>query len=144
MKKLFPALCLTSLLLLSAARAENAPPVAPAAPALSKIELKHKSTFDAAEARDPFWPIGWKKPGPKSSSPSAGPDLSPASFSLTSVTMGAGTHFAILNGKIMQEGQQFGLQFGNQIYQVTLRAIEDGQVVLVYQDGEIIVPLRRN
>ena len=57
--------------------------------------------------------------------------------------MGAGTHFAILNGKIMQEGQQFGLQFGNQIYQVTLRSIEDGQVVLVYQDGEIIVPLRR-
>lgn len=137
MKKLCSALCLTSLLLLSAARAENAAPTVP------KIELKHKSTFDAADARDPFWPIGWKKPGPKSSSPSAGPDLSPTSFSLTSVTMGAGTHFAILNGKIMQAGQQFGLQVGNQIYQVTLRSIEDGQVVLVYQDGEIIVPLRR-
>jgi hypothetical protein len=57
--------------------------------------------------------------------------------------MGAGARFAILNGKIMQEGQQFGLQFGNQIYQVTLRSIEDGQVVLLYQDAEIIVPLRR-
>jgi len=44
--------------------------------------------------------------------------------------MGTGTRFAILNGKIMQEGQQFGLQFGNQVYQVTLRSIEDGQVVL--------------
>lgn len=140
MKKLFPAFCLTSLLLLGAARAETS---APATPAVPTIELKHKSTFDAADARDPFWPIGWKKPGPKSSSPSAGPDLSPTSFSLTSVMMGAGTHFAILNGKTMQEGQQFGLQFGNQIYQVTLRSIEDGQVVLVYQDAEIIVPLRR-
>ncbi len=57
--------------------------------------------------------------------------------------MGAGPHFAILNGKIMQEGQQFGLQFGNQVYQVTLRSIEDGQVILVYQDSEIMVPLRR-
>ncbi len=141
MKKLFPAFCLTSLLLLGAARAENA---APATPAVPTIELKHKSSFDAADARDPFWPIGWKKPGPKTAaSSSAGPGLAASSFSLTSVTMGAGMRFAILNGKIMQEGQQFGLQFGNQIYQVTLRSIEDGQVVLAYQDGEIIVPLRR-
>ncbi|MEO7723913.1 MAG: hypothetical protein ABIU29_04380 [Chthoniobacterales bacterium] len=57
--------------------------------------------------------------------------------------MGTRTHFAILNGKIMQEGQQFGLQIGNQIYQVTLRSFQDGQVVLLYQDAEIIVPLRR-
>lgn len=134
MKKLCPAFCLTSLLLLGAVRAENAAPA---------IELKHKSTFDAAEARDPFWPIGWRKPGPKSDSPGAGPDLSPSSFSLTSVTMGTGTHFAILNGKIMQEGQQFGLQIGSQIHQVTLRSIEDGQVVLSYPGGDIIVPLRR-
>ncbi|HEY3662979.1 MAG TPA: hypothetical protein VGL24_07490 [Chthoniobacterales bacterium] len=134
MKNLLPAFCLTSLVLLGTARAENSVPA---------IELKQKSTFDAAEARDPFWPIGWKKPGPKSSTSSAGPDLSPTSFSLTSVTMGAGTPFAILNGKIMQEGQQFGLQIGNQIYQVTLRSIQDGQVVLLYQDAEIIVPLRR-
>lgn len=134
MKNLLPLLCLTSLLLSGAIRAENS---------VTAIELKRKSTFDATEARDPFWPIGWKKPGPKSSSNSASPDLSPTSFSLTSVTMGTGTHFAILNGKIMQEGQQFGLQVGNQIYQVTLRSIQDGQVVLGYQDGEITVPLRR-
>jgi hypothetical protein len=132
MKNLLFAFCLTSVLL-GAARAEGSVP---------KIELKHKSSFDATEARDPFWPIGWKKPGPKSAS-GPGPDLSPASFSLTSVTMGAGAKFAILNGKIMQEGQQFGLQFGNQVYQVTLRSIEDGQVVLLYQDAEITVPLRR-
>jgi hypothetical protein len=133
MKNLLFAFCLTSVLL-GAARAEESVP---------KIELKHKSSFDATDARDPFWPIGWKKPGPRSASSEPGPDLSPASFSLTSVTMGAGERFAILNGKIMQEGQQFGLQFGNQIYQVTLRSIEDGQVVLLYQDAEIIVPLRR-
>ena len=106
------------------------------------IELKNKSTFDASDGRDPFWPIGWKKPGPKTARRS-GPDLSPGSFSLTSVTMGAGARFAILNGKIMQEGQQFGLQFGKKVYQVTLRAIQDGQVILAYQGSEITVPLRR-
>jgi hypothetical protein len=133
MKKLLLAFCLTNLLL-GAGRAEDA--VAP-------IALKQKSNFDAANARDPFWPIGWKRPGPKNSSANAGPDLSPNAFSLTSVTMGTGAHFAILNGKIIQEGQQFGLQLGTQVYQVTLRSVEDGQVILIWQDNEIVVPLRR-
>jgi len=134
MKSLLLALCLTSLLL-SGVRAGE--PV-------TTIELKHKSTFDAApNERDPFWPIGWKKPGPKTASTGVGPDLTASSFSLTSVTMGLDQRFAILNGKAMQEGQKFGLQFGGQIYEITLRTIEDGQVILVYQDNEIVVPLRR-
>ncbi|MBA3542996.1 MAG: hypothetical protein H0T83_00915 [Chthoniobacterales bacterium] len=133
MKKLLLFVCLTGLLL-GAVRAEDGVP---------KIEVKRKSHFDATEARDPFWPIGWKKPGPKASSSEAGPGLSPDSFSLTSVTTGGGSHYAILNGKIMQEGQLFGLQVGHQIYQVTVRSIEDGQVVLLYQGEEIIIPLRR-
>ncbi|MGH8092799.1 MAG: hypothetical protein ACREIF_04945 [Chthoniobacterales bacterium] len=132
MKKLLIALCLASLII-EGARAKDAAPT---------IELKRKSSFDAGEARDPFWPIGWKKPGPKTTA-GEGPAIAPEAFSLTSVTVGSGTHFAILNGKIMQEGEQFGLQLGNQIYQVTLRSIEDGQVILVYQDSEIVVPLRR-
>jgi hypothetical protein len=132
MKTFATLLCLT--ILLGAVRAEEK-----AAP----IELKQKSFFDAADVRNPFWPIGWKKPNPKDPHAEPPPDLSPSSFSLTSVTMGTGPHFAILNGKIMQEGQQFGLQFGQQIYQVTLKAIEDGQVIIAYQDNEIVVPLRR-
>jgi hypothetical protein len=130
MKKLLLAICLASL----------SPDAAPAKDAVTTVELKRKSSFDAGDARDPFWPIGWKKPGPKIG---GGTALEPEAFSLTSVTVGSGTHFAILNGKIMQEGQQFGLQIGNQIYQVTLRAIEDGRVIVAYEDSEIVVPLRR-
>ncbi|MGB8341614.1 MAG: hypothetical protein WCE51_08490 [Chthoniobacterales bacterium] len=130
MKKLLLAICLASLSL-DAARAKDA---------VTTVELKRKSSFDAGDARDPFWPIGWKKPGPKIG---GGTSLAPEAFSLTSVTVGSGTHFAILNGKIMQEGQQFGLQIGNQIYQITLRAIEDGRVIVAYEDSEIVVPLRR-
>jgi hypothetical protein len=43
----------------------------------------------------------------------------------------------------MSEGQQFGLQLGTQIYQVTVKRIEDGQVILGRRDEEIVVPLRR-
>lgn len=134
MKTFLLIACLTTLFFGSARAGDDAP----------AIELKHKSTFDGAPAdRDPFWPIGWKKPGPRAATTGPGPDLSPGSFSLTSVTMGDGQRFAILNGKVMQEGQQFGLQFGNQVYNLTLKSIEDGQVTLAYQDTEIVVPLRR-
>ena len=67
MKNLLFALCLTSLLL-GAAQAEESAPA---------LELKNKSSFDATDARDPFWPIGWKRPGPKLLT--SGPDLSPNS-----------------------------------------------------------------
>ena len=43
----------------------------------------------------------------------------------------------------MNEGQVFGLQMGNQTYQITVKAIQDGQVVLQRRDQEIVVPLRR-
>ena len=43
----------------------------------------------------------------------------------------------------MQEGQQFGLQLGTQMYQVLLKKIEDGRVILSRHDQEIVVPLRR-
>ncbi len=131
MKNFLLVSCLTILLLPEVRAAEPAP----------LIESKNKSTFDATDARDPFWPIGWKRPGPKASI--SGPDLAAGSFSLTSITMGAGARYVILNGKILQEGQQFGLQFGKQIYQVTLRAIQDGKVIVFYQGSEITVPLRR-
>jgi hypothetical protein len=43
----------------------------------------------------------------------------------------------------MMEGQQFGLQLGAQTYQITVKHIEDGRVILGRRDQEIIVPLRR-
>ena len=64
-------------------------------------------------------------------------------FVVTSITIEQGAKFAIINGKIMQEGQQFGLQLGNQTYQVTLKAIQDGRVIVARRDQEIVVPLRR-
>ena len=108
------------------------------------IELKHKSSFTMdASGRNPFWPIGWKPVARVQTTEHTGPDILPSAFVVSSITLDQGAHFAIINGKVMQEGQQFGLQLGNQTYQLTVKSIEDGRVILARRDQEIIVPLRR-
>ena len=111
-----------------------------------KIETKNKSSFAMDnEARNPFWPIGWK-PTAKLSAGGAdqgGAEIPVSAFVVTTITLDKGAHFAIINGKSMQEGQQFGLQLGTQMYQILLKRIEDGRVILSRHDQEIVVLLRR-
>lgn len=113
-----------------------------------KVEVKHKSSFTMdASSRNPFWPIGWKPAaklsGKNGSDADGAGDIPATAFVVSTMTLDKGAHFAIINGKTMQEGQQFGLQLGTQVYQVVLKKIEDGHVVLSRHDQEIIVPLRR-
>jgi hypothetical protein len=109
------------------------------------IDLKNKSSFTMdASGRNPFWPIGWKPAARvQNNTEHTGPDILPSAFTVSSITLDAGARFAIINGKPMQEGQQFGLQLGNQTYQLTVKSIEDGRVILARRDQEIIIPLRR-
>ena len=112
------------------------------------ITLKNKSAFQFdAGSRNPFWPIGWKPAarvaGGAGGAAGAQGEVPPGAFLLTSITLGNPHHFAIINGKTMIEGQQFGLQVGTQIYQVMVKRIEDGQVVIGRGEEEIVVPLRR-
>jgi len=138
--------------------APKTPPTENAAPANAKnkpsdesvaIALKNKSSFQLdAGSRNPFWPIGWKPAGRVANGGittgvGAQGEVPPGAFLLTGITLGTPHHFAIINGKTMIEGQQFGLQVGTQIYQVMVKRIEDGQVVIGRGDEEIIVPLRR-
>ncbi len=107
------------------------------------IDKKNQSVFTMeANDRNPFWPIGWK-PATKTGPEAAGPQIPPSVFLVSSITLGETERFAIINGKPMKEGQQFGLQLGNQTYQITLKEIQDGKVVLLRRDEQIIVPLRR-
>ena len=126
--------------------AANEAPTATDAPAT--IELKNKSSFTMdASGRNPFWPIGWKPvarvQNNNNTTEHAGSDIPPSAFVVSSITLDQGTRFAIINGKAMQEGQVFGLQLGNQTYQLTVKSIEDGRVVLARRDQEIPVLLRR-
>lgn len=130
---------------LSFAAEEGGPP-APSTPEETPptaLELKNKSGFALEEsARNPFWPIGWK-PISKVSNNEQAPDAFANAFLVSSITVDQGGRFAIINGKVMAEGQVFGLQMGNQTYPITVKAIQDGQVILQRRDQEIAVPLRR-
>ena len=131
------ALVTFAALSLPGLRAQDAPPA---------IELKNKSSFTMdASGRNPFWPIGWKPVArvQNNTTEHSGPDILPTAFVVSSITMDQGARFAIINGKAMQEGQQFGLQVGTQVYQVMVKRIEDGRVILDRRDEEIVVPLRR-
>ncbi len=109
------------------------------------VLLKNKSSFALdRNGRSPFWPIGWK-PAPAAAKGTGQhvSALSPSAFVVTSITVEASGRYAIINGKVINEGQIFGLQVGKQVHQITVKAIRDGQVVLSEQDQEISVPLRR-
>ncbi len=109
-----------------------------------KLEVKSKSSFTMeGNKRNPFWPIGWKPAVRTDSSDQATPSISANAFLVSSIAMQDAQHFAIINGKIMQEGQEFGLQMKGQIYRIKVKTIEDGKVILTQHDEEIVVVLRR-
>jgi hypothetical protein len=110
----------------------------------SPIAVKNKSAFNIdAGIRSPFWPISWKPTGKVASGGTDQGEVPPGAFVVSTITLDGAARFAIINGKSMGEGQQFGLQIGTQVYQVTVKRIEDGRVILGRRDEEIVVPLRR-
>ncbi len=126
-----------------------APSPSDAAAAAAALELKSKSSFDMQEnGRNPFWPIGWKPATQAATATTATAEptslVEPSAFLVSSIVMDPRARFAIINGKAMTEGQVFGLQMGTSTYQITVKAIQDGRVILVRgRDQEIVVPLRR-
>jgi hypothetical protein len=114
----------------------------PAADEPSVITVKNKSSFNVDPGtRNPFWPISWKPAGKIASG--ADGEVPAGALLVTSITLDGSAHFAIINGKTMSEGQKFGLQIGTHIYQVEVKQIEDGRVILAHGSEEIVVPLRR-
>jgi hypothetical protein len=108
------------------------------------VVVKNKSSFKIdAGTRSPFWPISWKPTGKVASGGTDQGEVPAGAFVVSTITLDGAAHFAIINGKSMGEGQQFGLQIGTQVYQVKVKRIEDGRVILARRDEEIVVPLRR-
>src|ERR1700682_697961 len=139
--KTFLTISILALLSLTCAQADQATAIELKNTA---IELKNKSAFTMeASGRNPFWPIGFA-PVAKANTTGHGPEIQSSAFVVSSITLDdKGGRFDIINGKAMQAGQQFGLQHGTQTYQITVKAIEDGRVILGRRNEEIIVPLRR-
>src|SRR5437588_124932 len=161
MNNFFALICMSILAAPFALAADEKPakvapknnPAEQAAPAEAKskpadesasIVLKNKSSFSVdVGTRSPFWPISWKPAGKVATGGTDQGEVPPGAFVVSTITLDGATHFAIINGKSMSEGQQFGLQVGTQVYQVMVKRIEDGRVILERRDEEIVVPLRR-
>lgn len=147
--KLLAALFLASLLAVQSVRAAEPVPATSEEAKISSeagtVVLNHKSSFAVDESgRSPFWPIGWKPAPVKNDTVQrVTVEIPPTAFTVSSITVEQGGRYAIINGKVMNEGQIFGLRIGNQVHQITVKAIQDGQVILAQQDQEIPVALRR-
>lgn len=110
------------------------------------FETKHKSSFSASpNAHNPFWPIGWVKPDVEnSSSQAAAPIMPHASDFLVTTIMLNEPPLAVINGKEMAEGEVATMVLNGQPTTVQLLAVQDGQVVIRWQNQNIVAPLHRN
>jgi hypothetical protein len=155
MKTLLSITCI--LLACQAVRAGDAKPAAPVvqmnpvvsgtanATANNAYAVRKKSLFTAsADAHNPFWPIGWVKMEEASSSDSAAPVIPHSDdFNVTSILLNE-PPLAVINGQEMAEGEIASLPVNGQNVMVQLMAVQDGRVILRWQNQNITVPLHRD
>jgi hypothetical protein len=114
-------------------------------------ELKNHSAFRSdADARIPFWPIGWRKPDGKASAggapaavvATAKVQLQPNHFNISSILLG-NPALVTINGRSFAEGEILPVIFGTQRLRVIVRSIRDGGAWLDHEGQQIFVPMRR-
>lgn len=118
--------------------------------AVKPYELKSRSSFRMSpDARVPFWPIGWVRPGAQQATtveapaaPAAKVELDPGQFYVTSVLLGHPA-LATINGHSFAEGELLPVVLENERLKVVVRSIRDGGVTLDHDGRQFFVPLRR-
>jgi hypothetical protein len=110
-------------------------------------EFKHKSVFTAsAKAHNPFWPIGWVKvEGGTSLADNAPAPMVPRAedFMVTSILLNE-PPIAVINGKEMAEGEVAPMIVNGQPVMMQLMSVQDGRVILRWQNQKLVVPLHRD
>ena len=132
-------------------------------PAPYKLKRRSSFTPPAADARAPFWPIGWipKKtmiattPGAPAAAPA--PLLDEKAFRVTSILLGAGTapSLAVINGRAYGEGEFLKVPRGTvvpavagqlgapAVARIRVQLISDGSVVLQCAEQAITISMQR-
>ena len=107
-------------------------------------ELKHRSAFSEQPARNPFCPIGWVKgvEAIQSVQEAAAPLVTADSFVVTGISISP-TPLALINGKACEEGETIEAKSGGQILKIKVLRINDGSVVLQYQNKTYTVALKQ-
>jgi hypothetical protein len=105
---------------------------------------KRKSAFTAtAQQHNPFWPIGWVKI--ESERPDTVAPVVPHSedFIVSTILLNE-PPMAVINGKDMAEGEVAALSINGQNVVVQLMAVQDGRVILRWENQNIVVPIHRD
>jgi hypothetical protein len=120
-------------------------PVVNTTPAAAAIYApKTRSTFTAsAEQHNPFWPIGWVKMSNESADTSAPVAPHADDFTVTTILLNE-PPMAVINGKDMAEGEVAAMSINGQNVVVQLMAVQDGRVILRWENQNIVVPLHRD
>lgn len=116
------------------------------APASEAFKLSHRSEVTSETiTRNPFWPIGWSKSTdtPISASAVSHALLKPEDFLVSSILLSGDSSMAVINGKEFSQGESKPVQVGGQKIEVQVVAIQDGEVILAYDQHNLSVPLRR-
>jgi hypothetical protein len=107
---------------------------------------KTKSVFTArVDEHNPFWPIGWVKTVEESSAADAGAAVipHPEDFNVTTIMLNE-PPMAVINGKDMAEGEIAALPINGQNVVVQLMAVQDGRVILRWQNQNLVVSIHRD
>jgi hypothetical protein len=121
----------------------NAPAVTGTDAGLAVYTLKHRSSFiGTGNDHNPFWPIGWTKMENISDD---GPSIDPhvEDFTVTTIMLND-PPMAVINGKDMAEGEVAALPVNGQSVVVQLMAVQDGRVILRWQNKNLVIPLHRD
>jgi hypothetical protein len=147
MKTLISATCL--LLTCAAVRAgglaaTNLPVVETKATAAAAYIPKSKSVFTgSANGHNPFWPIGWIKTADESAD-SAAPMIPHAEDFMVTTILLNDPPMAVINGKDLAEGEIAVMPVNGANVTVQLMAVQDGRVVLRWENQNIVVPIHRD
>ena len=106
-------------------------------------QLKHRSSFTADQAHNPFWPIGWVKGAVVAGAVAQENDvpITSDSFTVTSISIGT-TPLAVINGKTYGEGETISAVYGGQRIKIQVTAITDGTVILQYLNKKYVIALK--
>jgi L-ascorbate metabolism protein UlaG (beta-lactamase superfamily) len=96
-----------------------------------------------ATEHNPFWPIGWVKTETDTTDTSAPTVPHTEDFTVTTILLND-PPMAVINGKDMAEGEVAALPVNGANVVVQLMAVQDGRVILRWQNQNIVVPIHRD
>jgi hypothetical protein len=123
---------------------------------VEELKIKNHSEYKLGKvSRNPFWDIGWQKPGVVATdvkaktnivvapTPPPAPVITPQDFNVTSISTGQ-VSLAVVNGKAYAEGDLIPVTTPQGRINVQVFYIRDGEVAFRYQNKTVVSPLKRH